>query len=180
MDKQIINGIKYEKLTQDQLHDLSQWELVDIILAYRKDLKAKEQECEELKKQACCLRLELKYIIDKSCCKYNINAKNYHEKIVEIIKNLDQLKRNNEELKKQLMQKSEVDMFFNTPIKGWSNDPCGICRYKQTLAEIKDITKKCIKTNNSTYNPSIQVTARAILSEEILQKINECEVDNEV
>lgn len=49
-DKQIINGIKYEKLTQDQLHDLSQWELVDIILAYRKDLKAKEQECEKAKK----------------------------------------------------------------------------------------------------------------------------------
>lgn len=48
-DKQIINGIKYEKLTQDQLHDLSQWELVDIILAYRKDLKAKKKECERLK-----------------------------------------------------------------------------------------------------------------------------------
>ena len=44
-----------------------------------------------------------------------------------------------EELKKQLMQKSEVDMFFNTPIEGWSNDPCGICRYKQTLTEIKPI-----------------------------------------
>lgn len=48
-DKQIISGIKYEKLTQDQLHDLSQWELVDIILAYRKDLKAIKKECEKLK-----------------------------------------------------------------------------------------------------------------------------------
>ena len=27
-------------------------------------------------------------------------------------------------------QKDEVDMFFNTPIEGWSNDPCGICPYK--------------------------------------------------
>ncbi|MBS5801481.1 MAG: hypothetical protein KIC80_00505 [Brachyspira sp.] len=28
-----------------------------------------------------------------------------------------------EELKKKLMQKSEVDMFFNTPVNGWSNNP---------------------------------------------------------
>ena len=51
MSKKLINGLKYEKLTEDQLYDLSQWELVDIILAYREDLKAKEQECEELKEE---------------------------------------------------------------------------------------------------------------------------------
>jgi hypothetical protein len=50
MSKKLINGLKYEKQTEEQLYDLSQWELVDIILAYREDLKAKEQECEELKK----------------------------------------------------------------------------------------------------------------------------------
>ena len=55
---------------------------------YFKQLKRKEQECEELKKQ-------------------------------------------NEKLKIQLMQKSEVDTFFNTPIEGWDNDPCKICEYKQ-------------------------------------------------
>lgn len=37
----------------------------------------------------------------------------------------------NEKLKIQLMQKSEVDTFFNTPIEGWDNDPCKICQYKQ-------------------------------------------------
>ena len=42
-----------------------------------------------------------------------------------------------EELKKQLMQKSEVDMFFNTPIEGWSNDPCGICPHKAENEELK-------------------------------------------
>lgn len=37
-------------------------------------------ENENLKKQICGLRPELKYIIDKTCCKYNIEAKYYHEK----------------------------------------------------------------------------------------------------
>ena len=49
-------------------------------------------EVDELKKQTCGLRPELKYIIDKTCYKYNINAKYYHEKIVEIINNLDKYK----------------------------------------------------------------------------------------
>lgn len=47
------------------------------------------------------------------------------------------MKKENEKLKTQLMQKSEVDTFFNTPIKGWDNDPCKICRHKQTLDIIK-------------------------------------------
>ena len=50
-----------------------------------------------------------------------------------------------EELKKQLMQKSEVDMFFNTPIEGWSNDPCGICPHKAENEELK----KCYKNNSA-------------------------------
>lgn len=36
-----------------------------------------------------------------------------------------------ERLKIQLMHKDEVNMFFNTPVEGWSNDPCEICPYKQ-------------------------------------------------
>ena len=55
-------------------------------------LNKKEQECEELKKQVCGLRPELKSMIDKICCKYNVEAKNYHEKIIEIINNLDKYK----------------------------------------------------------------------------------------
>lgn len=42
-----------------------------------------------------------------------------------------------ERLKKQLMQKSDVDMFFNTPIEGWSNDPCEICPHKAENKELK-------------------------------------------
>ena len=55
----------------------------------------------------------------------------------ELIKNLEEKKQECEELKKQLMQKSEVDMFFNTPIEGWSNDPCGICPHKAENEELK-------------------------------------------
>lgn len=93
-------------------------------VCFYKDYKAKEQECkelkenlpnaitrlmgeldqlkaerDELKKQACGLRPELKYIIDKTCSKYNINSKYYHEKIVEIINNLDKLKQTLTEIK---------------------------------------------------------------------------------
>ena len=52
MSKKLINGLKYEKLTEEQLYDLSQWELVDIILAYRNELLRKEQECEKWKQIA--------------------------------------------------------------------------------------------------------------------------------
>ena len=49
-----------------------------------------------------------------------------------------------EKLKKQLMQKSEVDIFFNTPIEGWSTDPCGICQHK---AENEELKKEVINKN---------------------------------
>ena len=62
-------------------------------------LALKEQECEKLKKQVRGLRPELKSIIDKICCKYNIEAKNYHEKIIEIINNLDEYKQTLAEIK---------------------------------------------------------------------------------
>ena len=62
-------------------------------------IEALTKENEQLKKQACGLRPELKYIINKTCCKYNINAKYYHEKIVEIINNLDKLEQSLTEIK---------------------------------------------------------------------------------
>ena len=47
------------------------------------------KEKELLKKQVCGLRPELKHLINEICHNYNIEAKIYHEKIVEIIHNLD-------------------------------------------------------------------------------------------
>ena len=48
-----------------------------------------DQLKEELKEQAGGLRPELKRLINKICRKYDIEAKTYHEKIVEIIHSLD-------------------------------------------------------------------------------------------
>ena len=47
------------------------------------------KEKELLKEQTCGLRPELKRLINKICRKYDIEAKTYHEKIVEIIHSLD-------------------------------------------------------------------------------------------
>ena len=53
------------------------------------------------------------------------------------------------------MKKDEVNTFFNTPIEGWSNDPCGICKYKQTLTDIKEIAEECYYECNSMNNCNI-------------------------
>ena len=53
-------------------------------------------------------------------------------------KQIDQFKEQNEELKKQLMQKSEVDMFFNTPIEGWSSWACKMCPHKAESEQLKE------------------------------------------
>lgn len=80
---------------RDILHDKSDQLKAQLLDQEAETLKAGgiietlTKENEQLKKQACGLRPELKYIIDKTCCKYHINAKYYHEKIVEIINNLD-------------------------------------------------------------------------------------------
>ena len=61
-----------------------------------------------------------------------------------------------EELKIKLMQKDEVNAFFNTPIEGWSSDPCKICEsknekiayeneieiYNQTCLDLKEELKE--------------------------------------
>ena len=100
-------------------------------------------ENEQLKKQACGLRPELKHIIDKTCCKYNINAKYYHEKIVEIINNLD--------------------------------------KYKQTLTEIKEICNNNdeLKGNFNLIDCDKYKYGKHNLANKILQKISECEGNDE-
>ena len=94
----------------------------------------------------------------------------------ELIKNLEEKKQECEKLKKQLMQKTEVDMFFNTPIEGWSNDPCGICKYKNCLTEIKEIAEENIRIADLE---GLNGVYRRGLAKQILQKISECEVNND-
>lgn len=114
---------------------------------YYKQLKAKEQECEELKKQVCGLRPELKFIIDKICCKYNIEAKNYHEKIVEIINKLDKYKQTLAEIKR-IATKAKKDICNNC---AWRNtDSCDPEYY--TCGELIKILQKINEVLNGT-NP---------------------------
>lgn len=87
-------------------------------------------ENEKMKKQVCDLRPELKYIIDKTCSKYNIESKYYHEKIVEIINNLD--------------------------------------KYEQTLTEIKFLVRELLKRTGQVVPYEIK---------RILQKISEVNND---
>lgn len=65
----------------------------------QEQLNQLKTENEGLKKQVCGLRPELKSMIDETCRKYNIEAKTYHEKIVEIINNLDKYEQTLAEIK---------------------------------------------------------------------------------
>lgn len=111
MNKKLINGLKYEKLAEEQLYDLSQWELVDIILAYRNELKRKEQECKALREE--------KAYTDMAC-------KQFEEQ-------LDQLKSENEELKKY--EYHYLDKFL---------------KLKDCLTEIKEIVENEMTPNCDT------------------------------
>lgn len=86
---------------------------IENILDIKEDLEQQldqlKEENDKLKKQVCGLRPELKFIIDKTCCKYNIEAKYYHEKIVEIINNLDKMKTALAEIKEIAEKRNYLD-----------------------------------------------------------------------
>lgn len=94
-------------------------------------------------------------------------------------KQLLQLKAENEELRKQLMQKDEVNTFFNS--LDWNNDPCKICPKKNCLDEIEYFINKIDTTMGCTYGDydceSCSDTGDTICSFKlknlILQKIKE-------
>lgn len=44
-----VKGLNLAKATEDQLCDLSRSELVDAVIAYRKDYEYKQQECKKLR-----------------------------------------------------------------------------------------------------------------------------------
>lgn len=103
--------------------------------------KRKEQEYEELRQyhNKCCeeFEKEKQNLIDR----YNQFSKDFFigkyckKEYCDLLKAKEQ---ECEKLKIKLMQKDEVDMFFNTPIEGWSNDPCGICPHKAENEELEE------------------------------------------
>lgn len=88
----------------------------------------KEQECEELKKEIDKIYEAIK--LSPLCYKCSEEGC--------LRKEIDQLKQECEELKIKLIQKDEVNMFFNTPIEGWDNDPCKICESKNNYEQLKE------------------------------------------
>ena len=117
---------------------------------WNNQLKRKEQECEELKKNVAHWKMEHKEAKAKGEWTYDLVKKRLGQQ-------LDQLKAENDELK----QKCNIYT-------------CGICGNKEdcnklykTLTEIKEISKaESYLTSQSTR----------LLVNNILQKINECEV----
>lgn len=61
-----------------------------------------------------------------------------------------------EKLKTQLIQRDDIDTFFNTPIEGWSNDQCGVCEYKGEYKQLKsenERLKEELDKLKGTYKP---------------------------
>ena len=73
-----------------------------------------------------------------------------------------------EELKKQLIQKDEVNTFFNT--LDWNSAPCEICPKKNCLDEIEGIVK--FISNITNCDKAYYCKDKL---DEILQKISEVE-----
>lgn len=158
------------------------------ILDLQEQLKRKEQECEisqhyndELTKYIVSIgelfNLPQKpTTLGKNCIEYYaILSSTIGNQIRDLQSELQaerqkvkELEEKSEKLKIKLMQNDEVNTFFNTPIEGWSNDPCGICRYKQALEEIKEMLEVNIK--------QIKIYPLKINLRKILQK---CEVLDE-
>ena len=97
------------------------------------------------------IRAEGRYVKDYCCCYMEFDI--CQEKTDCYYKQLQRKTAECEELKIKLIQKDEVNAFFNTPIDGWSSDPCAICEskneylhYKQVLDEIKKLI-----TDNDNY-----------------------------
>lgn len=71
----------------------------------------------------------------------------------ELEKECERLKEENEKLAIKCMQNDEVSTFFNTPIEGWSDNPCDICESKQEyekLQQEKDQIKKYLGISHKT------------------------------
>ena len=141
---------------------------------YYKQLQRKTAECEELNR-----KLNNEKIADKSEIEiFNQTCLDLQEELKESISKF-------EELKIKLMQKDEVNAFFNIPIEGWSSDPCAICeskneyqRYKQVLEEIEEYCKKHIKMRLKNCHYQYTNNSRILVPiKKILDKAKEAEND---
>lgn len=159
----------------------------DAPLCIYKQWLRKEQECEELKEQYNCYACDTckgkeDYINLKRHCENAIKSLHNKQAELELFKTsnqttIDQLKAENEELKedyataKSMYDLCQSDFMELAKIKD---------KYKQTLAEIKEIAKsemdsKEFMTIQCMLNGSVDNKNKVLM--QILQKINEVEDD---
>lgn len=77
----------------------------------------------------------------------------YYKQLKRKEQECERLKEENEKLAIKCMQNDEVSTFFNTPIEGWSDNPCDICESKQEyekLQQEKDQIKKYLGISHKT------------------------------
>ena len=170
---------------------------------YYKQLKAKEQECEtlasqldfEVQKKECleqeCERLK-KIINEAKNSKLDLKSFLVGEAVQnEYEQQLDQLKAENEELKEEQNKKRDHYFIISNENARLQDEKARlgyklnseIQKLKQTLTEIKEIAERdkefCIKCNGNKEIDCVECIegGRALLANEILQKISECEVE---
>ena len=132
-----------------------------------KQLNAKEQECERLND-------ELYYWVNGEYCDNKCN----------VVKELDQLKAENEDLQEQI-RKHNDDMFKNPPEKRFYCKGCTLPyvskKFKQTLTEIKEMLKEiCMEECLFDWNKTSKKHCGDCDCRygQILQKISEVENEN--
>ena len=151
-DKQII--IDDQKKTIHRLQDECT-EKTNVIIALGEQLKAKEQECEKLKKQI----ESYKGLITDA------GKQNY-----QLMQEYDKLKTENEELKKKCN-------IYTCGIYGNKED-CN--KLYKTLTEIKEIAEDfCNACKEFEPNKCNEINSRYCNYGRILQKISEVDVENE-
>ena len=129
-----INGyrlqidIEYRKFLEDTIYANMP---ADILIDIKKRIE------NEIKKRN---KRDNKKMTDKAIEHLQQELKEKDKTISCIIESLQVKTKECEELKKLLMQKDEVNTFFNTPIEGWSSNPCDICESKNNYEQL---TQEC-------------------------------------
>ena len=171
VDKYKAKEQECEELKSD-LTDLSK--IIDCkngtILTFKEQLDQLKAENEKLKKQVCGLRPELKSIINKTCSKYNIESKYYHEKIIEIINNLDKYKQTLSEIKEIAKIEYPKSLFTETFVEVINHCPyfdCGKCKCLENKEKQNCGGFICSRKQSVYYQEN------TIYFKQILQKISE-------
>ena len=125
---------------------------------FYKQLARKTQECKSLKEQI------------------EILQNNYDTATRDCNEEIARLEQKCEELKKQLMQKDEVNIFFNIPIEGWSGNPCDICESKNNYEQLKQECEELRVAYNKAQDIIGRVNgANELKSYSLQESIKECD-----